>query len=49
MTFFPRCPDGHRWYACRHEELRQPLIGKLLVIVGAATIGMGIIELTRGF
>lgn len=46
MTLFPRCPDGHRWYACSHKELAQPALGKIMMSVGAATAVIGVLEIT---
>jgi hypothetical protein len=29
-----KCPDGHRWWECRHPELAMPGIGLALMAVG---------------
>ncbi len=41
-----QCPDGHRWWECKHPELARPLLGKIMMTVGAIIAGIGILEIT---
>lgn len=38
---FPKCPDNHKWYKCKHEELAHPIIGSILMSVGVFHIFVG--------
>ena len=44
FEWFPKCPDGHRWYACAHEELALPEIGIGMILVGSISIIVGLTE-----
>ena len=48
MKWFPKCPDGHRWWKCRHEELAHPVIGKCLMSVGAFEFVVGVLMIVKG-
>jgi len=37
-----KCPDGHRWYRCAHEELAHPTLGALLMCVGIFQAFVGV-------
>ena len=43
--WFPPCPDGHRWYACKHDEPNLRPIGFGIMAVGAANVAAGIVRL----
>jgi hypothetical protein len=39
-----KCPDGHRWWECKHTELAHPLLGTVMMMVGGFFAGLGIVE-----
>lgn len=43
-----KCPQGHRWYKCRHEELRHPVLGQALMAVGTVHIFIGLWGIIHG-
>lgn len=44
FEWFPKCPDGHRWWSCAHEELASKPIGFGIMVAGAWLIALGIVE-----
>ena len=48
LGFGVRCPDGHRWYACRHQELAHPTLGAALMGVGTVQAFAGLWVLLHG-
>lgn len=41
----PKCPDGHRWWACAHEELAHPVIGFAMMTVGLLGVLLGVTQI----
>jgi len=37
-----RCPDGHKWWACAHEEIAHPVLGSILMCVGLFHLFLGV-------